>query len=288
MDWTERRLEVPGLEVAAKIWGPDQGRPVLALHGWLDNAGSFDALIPMLTSGPKPLQLVAIDLPGHGRSPGRGAADAYHFVDWVGVVLQCADALGWERFSILGHSMGAAIASMVAPVAAQRVEGMVFLDGLGPWSHPDDKVVDQLQAGLAEEKLMRDKKRRRYESVEAMLDTLAKSRDDVSRERLRLLLKRGARRDGQGKWYFTYDRKLQAASRLRLTEAQVLTFLSGIECPVFLVRPRWGWPVPEEMMKRRLAAIPDLEVLNVEGGHHVHLEAPQRLCDEVGRFLGAP
>lgn len=282
MEWTEQRLDLSGLEVAVKIWGPKGGRPVLALHGWLDNAGSFDALIPSLR---QPLQIAALDLPGHGRSDGRGAADAYHFVDWVAVVLQSADALGWEEFSILGHSMGAAIASLVAPVAEKRIERMVFLDGLGPWSHPASEVVDQLRKGIAEEALLRDKDRRRYESVEAMLDALGKSRDDVSRERLRLLLKRGARRDKKGKWYFCYDRKLQAASRIRLTEGQVLTFLSSILCPVLLVRPRWGWPVPEEIMERRLAAIPDLEMMEVEGGHHVHLETPERIVDRVGQFL---
>lgn len=42
----------------AKIWGPPDGHPVFALHGWLDNAGSFDALIPLLPSN---LRIVAVD-----------------------------------------------------------------------------------------------------------------------------------------------------------------------------------------------------------------------------------
>lgn len=282
MEWTEKRLDLPGLEVAAKVWGRDGGRPVVALHGWLDNAASFDALVPQLGDG---LQVAALDLPGHGRSQHRGPAEAYHFIDWVAVVMQAVDALGWESFSLLGHSMGAAIASLVGAVACEQVERMVFLDGLGPWTTPADETVEQVRKALGEEKLHRGQRWRCYDTVEDMLSALAKSRDDVSKERLRLLIKRGTRRSEDGRWTFSYDRKLRTASRMRLTEGQVISFLEALACPVLLVRPRWGWPVEEAVMERRMEAVEGLEVMEVEGGHHVHLEAPERMSTAVGEFL---
>lgn len=48
---SELKLAVPWGHIAAKIWGPQQGSPVLCLHGWLDNANSFDRLIPLLPKG---------------------------------------------------------------------------------------------------------------------------------------------------------------------------------------------------------------------------------------------
>ncbi|MEZ5601350.1 MAG: alpha/beta fold hydrolase [Candidatus Competibacteraceae bacterium] len=96
----ELELQTPYLRLAARAWGPLDGVPVLALHGWLDNAASFDALAPLLPN----TRLVALDLTGHGRSEHRPAGVHYHFVDFIPDVVAAADALGWNRFALLGHS----------------------------------------------------------------------------------------------------------------------------------------------------------------------------------------
>jgi pimeloyl-ACP methyl ester carboxylesterase len=45
---TERRIALPHLALSAQVWGDDAAPPLLALHGWLDNAGSFALLAPLL------------------------------------------------------------------------------------------------------------------------------------------------------------------------------------------------------------------------------------------------
>nr|XP_037851510.1 serine hydrolase-like protein isoform X3 [Chlorocebus sabaeus] len=62
---SELKLAVPWGHIAAKAWGSLQGPPVLCLHGWLDNANSFDRLIPLL---PQDFYYVAMDFGGHGLS----------------------------------------------------------------------------------------------------------------------------------------------------------------------------------------------------------------------------
>jgi len=49
------------VHVLAKIWGPEDGIPVLALHGWQDNAGTYDTLAPLL---PNTIRLVCLDFCG--------------------------------------------------------------------------------------------------------------------------------------------------------------------------------------------------------------------------------
>lgn len=48
---TEFRMPVPWGEMRGRIWGPEHGRPVLCVHGWSDNSGSFNNLIPLLPAG---------------------------------------------------------------------------------------------------------------------------------------------------------------------------------------------------------------------------------------------
>lgn len=48
---SEFRMTVPWGEIRGQVWGPSNGRPVLCLHGWADNCGTFNTLIPLLPKG---------------------------------------------------------------------------------------------------------------------------------------------------------------------------------------------------------------------------------------------
>jgi len=56
----EVEIQTSTLRLVAKCWGKPEGLPVLALHGWLDNAATFDHLAPFLPE----FRLVSLDLPG--------------------------------------------------------------------------------------------------------------------------------------------------------------------------------------------------------------------------------
>ncbi|KAM6424970.1 serine hydrolase-like protein 2 isoform 1-T1 [Rhynochetos jubatus] len=109
--FSELKFPVPWGHVAAKAWGPLEGHPVLCLHGWLDNANTFDKLIPLL---PRDCYYVAMDFSGHGLSSHRPAGSPYHFLDYVTDVRRVAAALQWRRFTLMGHSMGGSVAGMVS------------------------------------------------------------------------------------------------------------------------------------------------------------------------------
>uniref|UniRef100_A0A8C9KJR9 Serine hydrolase like 2 n=1 Tax=Panthera tigris altaica TaxID=74533 RepID=A0A8C9KJR9_PANTA len=97
------KLAVPWGHIAAKLWGSRQGPPVLCLHGWLDNANSFDRLIPLL---PKDFHYVAMDFGGHGLSSHYSPGLPYYQQNFVIEVQRVVAALKWNRFSIMGHSFG--------------------------------------------------------------------------------------------------------------------------------------------------------------------------------------
>ena len=114
----ELKIQTSTLRLVAKCWGNPEGFPILALHGWLDNAATFDHLAPLLPE----FQLVSLDLPGHGFSDHRPSGMSYHFTDMVVDVLEVANVLNWDFFSLLGHSMGAGIASYLGGTIPEKIK----------------------------------------------------------------------------------------------------------------------------------------------------------------------
>jgi pimeloyl-ACP methyl ester carboxylesterase len=68
---------------------------------------------------------VAIDLPGHGLSPGRGFRGVG---DYTYFVIELAKTLGWDRFVVAGHSLGGAIALLTALYHSELLDGLILVD----------------------------------------------------------------------------------------------------------------------------------------------------------------
>jgi len=81
--------------------------------------------IPHMTAIADAHTPVAIDLPGHGGSPGRGFRGVG---DYTYFVVELASALGWDRFVVAGHSLGGAIALLTALHHGDRVDGLILVD----------------------------------------------------------------------------------------------------------------------------------------------------------------
>ena len=156
-------LDIGGLELAALAWGAPTGRPFLATHGWLDNAATMGRLAPRLCADAD-LRIVSLDLPGHGLSQHKQGP--YHFIDWVADLIAAADALGWERFGLLGHSMGAGISTLVAGTVPERIDRCVLLDGIGPMSDEPKLAAKRLTRSLRVEAGKRESTKRLFASPE--------------------------------------------------------------------------------------------------------------------------
>ncbi|KAM9684515.1 serine hydrolase-like protein 2 isoform 5-T6 [Dama dama] len=151
---SELKLAVPWGHIAAKAWGSHQAAPVLCLHGWLNNANSFDRLIPLL---PKDFHYVAMDFGGHGLSSHYSQGFPYYHQNFVSEVRRVAagcflsgasqdtgtarlrptltwlhafSALKWNRFSLLGHSFGGTVGGMFSCIFPEMVDKLILLDAL--------------------------------------------------------------------------------------------------------------------------------------------------------------
>lgn len=264
-----------GLELHALAYG--QGARVLALHGWLDNAMSFSLLQPYLNQ----LELVCLDFPGHGHSPPRPRAARYHFDDYVFDVLAAADALGWQQFHLLGHSLGGAVATMLTAACPERILSLSVIEGLGPLTASSDQTAAGWRRAL-------HASRERPRRVHAERDQAIQARirnSDLPLAAAEVLAERGLEQVDDG-WQWRHDLRLTWPSTQRYTEAQVLDMLSHIEAPTVCVMAKpYSRVMPDGLLERRFAAVRELSVKQWPGGHHLHMENPQPIAECIQRHI---
>lgn len=268
-DFQERRLRLPHIELAARLYGPADGRPVIALHGWLDNLASFSRLAPRLDG----LRIVALDLPGHGHSAHRPPGVAYDIWDYTLDVLEVAEWFGWQRFALLGHSMGAIVAVLLAGALPERVERLALIDALLPYTGEADGAPQRLGAALQALRGVHRKRKPVYATLEQAVATRMSGGSAVSREAAERLALRGLQPVATG-YTWRSDPRLLLPSSMRLTRAHALAFLHRLCCPTRLVVAEQGLLAQAEV----LTLLDDLpiEVQRLPGGHHLHLD------DEAG------
>jgi YrbI family 3-deoxy-D-manno-octulosonate 8-phosphate phosphatase len=277
------RLELPGLTLAALAWGPAEGVPTLCVHGWLDNAASFGPLAERLEG----LRIVALDLPGHGHSDHRPEGSRYHFIDWVADVAAAADALGWDRFQLVGHSMGAGIASLVAGTLAERVSRLVLIEGLGPLSCAPEEAPARLAKSIRGRGKAARKPRRVHANLEEAVERLRGVNPALGLDSARRIVERGTVAvEGGVTW--RSDPRLRSFSPMRMTEEHVSAFLRRVTLPTLMIRGREGYPFDPQGMGSRVQCLPDVKVVEIPGGHHLHMDAVELVANEVGPFLASP
>jgi pyruvate dehydrogenase E2 component (dihydrolipoamide acetyltransferase) len=122
-----RRLRV--LDIGSGDGDHASGPPIVLVHGFGADLNAWMFNQPALAHGQR---VVALDLPGHGGSVKEvGAADAESF---AAALADALAALGVERLHLVGHSMGGAIALVLAGKMPERVASLTLLApaGLGP------------------------------------------------------------------------------------------------------------------------------------------------------------
>lgn len=279
----EIQIKLPHIELAAIEYGDKKGEPVLALHGWLDNAMTFARLAPSLEG----LHIIAFDFAGHGLSQHKPAGSIYQLWEAVFDTLAVANALGWQRFSLLGHSLGAIVATMVAAVRPEAVKQLLLIDGLVAYSTQPEDFPLQLQAacyGFA--KSFNRQQVKVYDSLDIMIKKRQQGLVPISYEAACYLLERGVLVVNNG-YVWRTDSRLMIASPVPLTEEAAWSYAEAVKCPICLVLASQGLWIDNKNFMRRLAKMA-CETVVLEGGHHLHLDAEgsaKQVADSFNRFL---
>jgi pimeloyl-ACP methyl ester carboxylesterase len=276
----ELHLDTPFGRLAALRFGHG-GAPVLALHGWLDNAASFAPIAPHLPG----LDLVALDLPGHGASAHLPPSADYTLITAARAALAAADALGWSRFSLLGHSMGGATATLIAAAVPERIERLALIEALGGLVEAEDRTAQRLREAFAAQAEPAGSRRRVFADPATAVRARLQA-GGLSEDAARLIVERGIAPAGDGGFAWRSDARLTRPTAVRMSEAQMRDVIRGIECPVRLVHaiPAFAF-FPADVRDARVACLREVEVVGIDGGHHLHMEIPAPVASAIGPFL---
>ena len=137
-------IPVPWGSIAGVQWTVGEGPYTdwVAVHGLMDNAGTFNKIIPGLPDG---IRVTCIDLPGHGLSSKISAGSLYHLLDHVVTLQRVKDYLEMEKCVLLGHSMGGWICGLYAAIMPEQVQGLISIDGIKPISRYSDGMVPRIR-----------------------------------------------------------------------------------------------------------------------------------------------
>lgn len=134
---------------------------MLLIHGWGACVYSYDAMMPALANAG--YRALALDLPGFGLSDKPSSADVYTTRAMSHAVLDAATALGVDRFTLVGHSMGGAIGLRLATQREPRLEKLILLNAVGldraplmaPLRYVTPRVIEPLIVAMVRRAVVR-------------------------------------------------------------------------------------------------------------------------------------
>eukprot|EP00026_Physarum_polycephalum_P010867 Phypoly_transcript_11052.p1 GENE.Phypoly_transcript_11052~~Phypoly_transcript_11052.p1 ORF type:complete len:314 (+),score=50.80 Phypoly_transcript_11052:148-1089(+) len=289
---TEIELNLPTkIKIAAKQWGPSASpNKILAVHGWMDNANTFDLVAPFLAA--HGFTVVAIDLVGHGQSHHLEACSDYSYYDYLCNIVDCAAVLKWKHFAYIGHSMGGALGVSLAAALPSTLTHLVIIDSLGPYVPQNASILRTITSALNGRQRFFNRKPHLYPSVAAAAEKLHNNNPSLSERGLNLLLERSLRTvitDGVTGVVYSHDPRLREPSPVKMHESDAQEMLRSIKCPIFvavsnttikLVFDNVNATNRQQILKEK-----GTEVVFVDGSHHLHLDNPQAFAPQLLAFL---
>jgi pimeloyl-ACP methyl ester carboxylesterase len=279
----EVAIELPHIRLAGRIWGDDDKPLLIALHGWLDNANSFVPLAQHLSE----YQLLAVDWPGHGFSQHRPGAYPLHWLDY----LYDLDALIAKItavkpiYAVVGHSLGAIVASAYSAAFATKVPHWIFIEALSPLFEDPNRSRSRLVRSFRDHHTLAVAKERSSRTI--TLDAAVKARHRLTgldTQWCRLLIERNLEITQFGvRW--RSDPRLKLDSPMRLTFEHVQGLMQGHNAEVLLISGREGYPITPEVSQRIRSWYHKLTQVELEGDHHLHMGNSERVAAEIKGFL---
>lgn len=267
-------------------WGNPSAPTLILLHGAMDHARSWDWTAKLLAQN---YHVIAPDLRGHGDS-GWSRQGSYLTADFVYDLAQLMDQVGRDKVTLVGHSLGGAIALRYAGLFPDRVERVVAIEGLG--LSPDrlkEKAAlpmpDQWGEWIADRRASARRSARHYATIEAAVGRMQERNNHLSAEQALHLTSHGVNRNEDGSYGWKFDPDLRIQPPENVSEVELPQFWSRIACPVLLCLGLDSW-ASNPVRDGRMAHFKDARLVEfADAGHWLHHDQFERFVGELGTFL---
>lgn len=276
--------------IAGKWWGSKQKRPILLIHGWQDNAGTFDTLIPLL---PPEFSYLAIDLPGHGFSSHIPNGCFYHIDDMISILEEIRTMFKWAKVSIIAHSMGVVLAFMYGTLFPSRVDLICALDILRPGSLDASYSAQSISFRMKKlYSLKNDMELPGYTYDELKEIIFKGSLNSLNRNKVEYLMRRGviSSPNNPNQFQLTRDIRVKYINPLTIEHDITMCFIKEIRAAYLCIKS--NHPSYQEQPHLFRAALDqfqkynrNFEIVYVVGTHHFHLNEPDKIAPKIAEFL---
>ena len=261
MEVQHHTIETNGIPLHVVEAGDPEGQPILWLHGIWDRWLMWQDVVPQI-----PGHHYMVEFRGHGESGKPDGAEHYRWVDFADDIVALIDALGFPQVSIVGFSLGAITATLVAAREPERVARAVAVD---PPYHDGVFVVERFRD-------IREIKHLPTEELVSMLSFMRPNRNDAEWRR-------------EASWLqITADGPFDAAIAGTMGEQELEKNLPRITQPFLVLQadPKAGGSLDDAMAERALSLLPNARLVRFPGSTHtIAHDQPDAFVAAVKAFL---
>ncbi|AIT81714.1 alpha/beta fold hydrolase [Novosphingobium pentaromativorans] len=285
---TSNRFASQRLRLNYVDWGNPDAPPLILQHGGRDHCRSWDWVAEELRHE---WHVICPDLRGHGDSEwspeGNYAMDGYVY-DFA----QLVHTLGYEKVTIIAHSLGGNIATRFAGLYPEKVDKLVNIEGLGPTLEKrrmlmGDCSADRMRDWISKKRDAAGRIPRKYNSLREAYERMKTENAFLTVEQARHLTVHGASRNEDGTWSWKFDNYLNVWPIVDLPGEHVVRLWEAITCPVLML---WGKDsfASSPALDGRMDHFSTASLIEYDNaGHWLHHDQFDRFMADVKAFLAS-
>ncbi|WP_298775041.1 alpha/beta hydrolase [uncultured Shewanella sp.] len=280
----EVQIKLPHLCLSGRLWGRADKPLLLALHGWLDNANSFEPLATHLND----FQVLAIDWPGHGYSDHHPGYYPLHWVDYIFDLQVLLSYLEHRTIpvAIVGHSLGGIVASAFTAAFPDKVNKLILIEALAPIFESAKKNKARLNKSFkAYQTYLANKEKAAsvYDNVEIAVDARHKL-TGLDRSWCALLTQRNMVQNDNGVSWRS-DPRLRLDSPTRLSFEQVDALMQNHSSQTLLITGQDGYSALQTALPQAKKWFNQLSTVHLRGDHHLHMGNAAEVAKAITDFI---